>query len=100
MRLCHPDGMDSLPAFDPALHDEVVRSQGLIPASMDGLTHYCSSRGDKTHPQCGAVHGTQLSRNWALVDCLDCRREERPDPFAPGTYVLSTRRRGDEGATV
>ncbi|MDT0608911.1 hypothetical protein [Streptomyces lancefieldiae] len=89
--------MDALPAFDPELHDEVARSQGLIPASMDGLTHYCSSRGDKTHPKCGAAQGTQLSRNWALVDCLDCRDEERPDPFAPNQYVLSTRRPGTVG---
>lgn len=94
MTLCHPGVMDSLPAYDPALHDEVSRIQGLIPAAMDGRTHYCSSRGDKTHPQCGAVQGTQLSRNWALVDCLECRGEERPDPFEPGAYVLSTRRPG------
>ncbi|MET7687927.1 hypothetical protein ABZT06_08095 [Streptomyces sp. NPDC005483] len=83
--MTHPD-------FDPLLHDEVARSQGFIPAAMDGLTHLLGSREGVAGPECGAAEGTRLSANWALVNCLDCRGPE-PEAFefSVDTYRLSSR---------
>lgn len=87
------------PEFDPALHDEVARAQGFIPAAVDGLTHLLGSREGVAGAECGAPEGTRLSANWALVSCPECRGPEPATAeFPVDEYRLSSRSRIVGGA--
>lgn len=59
------DGIDVYRPDDPAEP----------PARADGLTHYRAYDGDcKAVPMCDAPQeGAQLSGDWSLINCSDCR---------------------------
>lgn len=65
--------------FNPQLHEALTP---LAPAARDGLTHH-STTVARTAAACGASGATRLSREWALVDCPDCRAAPALAPSAP-----------------
>lgn len=79
-----PQDVAHRPAYDPDL-DRTLREGGrAVPYSLDGFTHYPSTRDGVTRPLCGAGKylnippGTSYvtSLNWRIVSCPTCRTTE------------------------
>lgn len=74
--LCDAACMDSLPAFNQALHDEVAQAQGLIPASDDEHDFQYGEEVQRC-TRCRHPHS-----QWAGGPCPGA-----PQDWGPGQYV-------------
>ncbi|MGW3992378.1 hypothetical protein ACWEF6_02710 [Amycolatopsis sp. NPDC004772] len=76
-------------AFNPQLHGALTAAQ-MAPAARDGLTHHTTTV-QRTAAACGAPGATRLARDWALVDCPDCRTTPTPTAAPSGLYPAGYR---------